>query len=216
MLNIFKKQILEAVDKKPNIPKVFIFIGRSGCGKGTQADLLMTHLCKVGDKSCRTLHIETGALLREFVKGESYTQKLCLKNMNEGVLMPESVMVSLWENYLIENYSGTENIIFDGCPRKLHEAQLLDSALNFYQIKKPTVIYMNVSRDWSEKRLIGRARKDDTPEAVQKRLDWFETEVTKTIDFYRNNPFYNFLDINGEQPIEEVQNEILAKIAPSL
>lgn len=197
-------------------PQVFIFIGRSGCGKGTQADLLMTHLCKLGDKTCKTLHIETGALLREFVKGDSYTQQLCRKSMDEGTLMPEAVMVALWEKYMEDNFTGTENVIFDGCPRKLHEAQLLDSALKFYNIKKPTVIYMNVSREWSEKRLAGRARKDDTADAIKRRLAWFETEVMPTINFYKGNPDYNFIDVNGEQPIEDVQNEILAKLGLNL
>jgi adenylate kinase len=122
----------------------------------------------------------------------------------------------LWTDYLIANYSGTQNMVFDGTPRKLHEAQLLDNALQFYGIEKPVVLYMNVSKEWAEKRLQGRARKDDTPEAISKRLAWFETEVIKTIDFYRNNSYYNFIDINGEQSIEEVQKEILAKIGLNL
>lgn len=210
MFNIFKKK--ENSTNNAVNSKTFIFIGRSGCGKGTQADLLMTHLCEFKDKSCKTLHIETGALLREFAKGNSYTQKLCNEKMKVGGLMPEAVMVALWENHLIEHFSGQENLIFDGCPRKVHEAQLLDSALKFYKIEKPTVLYINVSRDWSEKRLLGRARKDDTPEAIQKRLDWFETEVVPTLNFFKNNSYYNFLDINGEQSIEDVQKEILAKI----
>lgn len=214
MLNIFKKQILGGV--VDNKPKVFIFLGRSGCGKGTQADLLLSHLCKVGNKSCKTLHIESGALLREFSQGGNHTQKKIKEVLAGGILVPESIIVSLWMDFMINNFTGTENMVFDGTPRKLREAQLLDDALRFYGIEKPNVIYVNVSRDWSEKRLLGRARKDDTPEAVQRRLDWFETEVTKTLDFYRNNSYYNFIDVNGEQPIEEVQNELLAKLGLNL
>ena len=215
MLNIFKKQILGEVTGQ-NKPKVFIFVGRSGCGKGTQADLLMSHLCKIGDKACKTFHIETGAFLREFIKGDTYTQKLCKTAMDKGELMPEAVMVDLWQNFLTNNFTGQENLVFDGCPRKLHEAQLLDSAMRFYQLEKPTVICVNVSRDWSEKRLLGRARKDDNPESIKKRLEWFETEVMPTVNYYKSNPYYNFIDINGEQPIEDVQNEILAKLGLNL
>ncbi len=215
MLNIFKKQIV-GEEVKGNISKVFIFLGRSGCGKGTQADLMIAHLCKIGDKSCKTLHVESGALLREFAKGDNYTQKKIKEVLAGGVLVPESVIVSLWTDYLIANFSGTENLVFDGTPRKLHEAQLLDNALQFYGVEKPTVIYVNVSREWSEKRLLGRARKDDTPDAIEKRLTWFETEVMKTIDFFKTNPYYNFIDVNGEQPIEDVQNEILAKLGLNL
>ena len=132
------------------------------------------------------------------------------------MLVPESIIVALWTDYIIANFTGTENMVFDGTPRKLHEAQLLDNALQFYGIEKPNVIYVNVSKEWAEKRLQGRARKDDTADAIAKRLSWFETEVTKTIDFYRNSPYYNFIDINGEQTIEEVQNEILAKLGLNL
>jgi len=209
MLNIFKRQ-------RVNNPQAFIFIGRSGCGKGTQADLLMTHLCQIGDKSCKTLHIESGTLLREFSLGNNYTQKKIKTVLSSGTLVPESMIVSLWTGYIIDNFTGNENLVFDGTPRKLREAQLLDDALHFYGIQKPVVICLNVSSDWSEKRLISRARKDDTPDAIKRRLEWFETEVTKTIDYYRNNPYYNFVDINGEQPIEDVQNEILSKLGLNL
>ena len=86
-------------------PRVFIFIGRSGCGKGTQADLIMKHLCE-HDKSCKTVHVETGALLREFRKGETLTQKKCAEIMEAGGLMPEFLVVGLWSEYLMKNIEG--------------------------------------------------------------------------------------------------------------
>jgi adenylate kinase len=214
MLNIFKRKKEQV--KKVDIPRAFIILGRSGCGKGTQADLLMTHLRNTKGKINKTIHIESGALLRNFAKGDNFTQIKIKSVLSGGVLVPESIIVALWTDYLIANFTGTENLVFDGTPRKLHEAQLLDNALQFYGIEKPNVLCLNVSKDWSEKRLQGRARKDDTPDAIARRLAWFETEVTKTIDFYKNNSYYNFIDINGEQSIEDVQNEILAKLGLNL
>ena len=217
MLNIFKKKSVGEIGVGENIPKVFIFLGRSGCGKGTQADLLRDFLSKNKSKSFRVLHIESGAFLREFVKSSGYTQTKVDNVMKNGALVPESMVVALWTNYLIANFTGKEDMVFDGTPRKLHEAQLLDNALKFYDIEKPNVICLNVSREWSEKRLIARGRgQDDKPESIQRRLDWFENEVTKSLDFYRNSPYYNFIDINGEQPIEDVQNEILSKLGFNL
>lgn len=214
MINFFKKHLTRKSEVAPvgNIPKAFIILGRSGCGKGTQADLLMTHLCKTGDKLCKNVHIESGALLRAFSKGDNYTQEKIGKVLASGALVPESIIVALWTDYLIANFNGSENLVFDGTPRKLHEAQLLDSALQFYQIEKPVVLNINVSAEWAEQRLIGRGRKDDTKEAIARRLAWFETEVMKTINFYKSSSYYNFIDINGEQTIPEVQNEILAKL----
>jgi len=192
------------------IPRAYIFIGRSGCGKGTQADLLSEFLCDKY-KSCRTLHIETGAFLREFIKGDSYTQTLSREIVENGGLMPEAVMVALWEDYLFTNYTGGENLIFDGCPRKLPEAQLLDSAFDFYKVQLPIVFHINVGRDWAVEKLTNRSRKDDNAEAIERRLKWFDVEVEPTINFYKNNPDYIFIEINGEQRIEEVQKEILQK-----
>ncbi len=193
-------------------PKVFIFIGRSGCGKGTQADYLMAHLINNKGELAETLHIESGALLRNFVKGDNFTQTKLRSVLQNGSLVPESIIVSLWTEYIISNFTGTQNMVFDGTPRKLHEAQLLDNALQFYGIEKPVVLYLNVKSDWAEKRLIERARKDDTPGAIAKRLAWFETEVVKTLSFYKHNSYYDFVEINGEQPIEDVHKEILAKL----
>jgi adenylate kinase len=199
-----------------NNPQAFIFIGRSGCGKGTQADLLMKHLRNSEGKISKTLHVESGALLREFITGDNFTQKKVKTVLNSGVLVPESIIVALWTDYIIANFTGVENLVFDGTPRKLHEAQLLDNALQFYGVSRPVVLHVNVSREWSEKRLLGRARKDDTADAIAKRLAWFESEVLPTINYYKTNPYYNFVEINGEQPIDDVQNEILAKLGLNL
>lgn len=216
MLNIFKKQGEKEVGEEKNISKVFIFLGRSGCGKGTQASLLIDYLRQTGDKNCKTLHIESGALIREFSAGDSYTQKKTKFVMDNGLLVPESVIVSLWMNNLADNFTGSENIVFDGCPRKLREAQILNDTLRFFNIEKPAVICVNVSRDWSEKRLLGRARKDDNPESIKKRLEWYETEVVPSVNYFKNDPYYNFIEVNGEQPIADVQNEILAKLGLNL
>ena len=43
-------------------------------------------------------------------------------------------------------------------------------------------------------------------------MDWFDTEVMKSINFFKNNKNCNFIDINGEQTIEEVQAELNKKV----
>src|SRR5574344_103366 len=149
MFNIFKKK-----EEKMTEPKAFIFIGRSGCGKGIQ--------------------VEPGAFFRKFIQGEGYTQELTKQVLNTGGLMPESFVIGLWVSHLMSNFTGEENLIFDGAPRKLQEAILLDGTLNFYNIKDYKVIYVNVSRDWATKRLFARGRKDDTEEGINKRMTWFE------------------------------------------
>jgi len=191
--------------------RLFIIMGRSGCGKGTQVELLIKHLNEKENKF-KTLHVESGSLIRSFSKESGYTQKRTKSVMEQGFLIPEAIIVSLWTNYLVKNYTGTENLVFDGTPRKLREAQLLNDAIEFYGIKKPTLIYIDVSNKWAEERLYGRARKDDNKDAIKKRLSWFETDVMPAINYFKENHNYDFVNINGEQTIEDVHTEIMKKV----
>lgn len=191
--------------------KAFIFMGRSGCGKGTQVELLKQKIAEVY-KGKKILHIETGALFRQLLKSDSYTQKLTKEIVETGGLMPEVMAVAMWSKFLLENFTGEENLLFDGCPRKLVEAKLLDSALKFYKIPKPTIIYMNVTREWATERLLARGRKDDTKEGIESRMNWFDNDVLPVINSYKEDLSYNFIEVNGEQTIEQVQQEINNKL----
>jgi adenylate kinase family enzyme len=205
MFNIFKKENAEKVE-----PMAFVFIGRSGCGKGTQVELLKEEL--KNRYGLNILHLETGSFFREFIKGNSYTQVLSKKTVDSGGLMPGALAMGLWVNYLAKHFTGKENLFFDGAPRKLQEAELLDGVLNFYGIKRYKVVYMNVGKKWSHDRLLARGRKDDTEEGIEKRMAWFDKDVIPCVEYFRNNQNCDFLDINGEQTIEEVRTEINKKV----
>jgi adenylate kinase len=204
MFNIFKKE--ESIIE----PKSFIFIGRSGCGKGTQVNLFKEKISKKDGQNI--IHVETGALLRNLVKTSSYTALKTKDILETGGLMPESIVIGLWMNHLINNFNNKENLVFDGAPRKLQEAILLDGTLNFYGIKNYKVIYVNVSKEWATKRLLGRGRKDDTEEGIIKRMAWFENDVIPCVDYFKNNKNCEVLEINGEQTVEEVHTEIMKKV----
>jgi len=213
MFNFFKKtnQQLRAKKEENKIgPKAYIFVGRSGCGKGTQAELLMNKLKEIDNS--KILHIETGALLREFAKNSSYTAKKTKEIIDTGGLMPESIVISLCTSYLMDNFSGKENLVFDGAPRRLLETEILDNTLKFYNISRYKVVYMNVSREWATKRLLARGRTDDTKEDIEKRMSWFDKDVRPSVEFFKNNESCEFIDINGEQTIEQVHDEITKKV----
>lgn len=194
------------------VPQTFIFIGRSGCGKGTQADLLQKYL-KQTDPGHEIFYLETGNRFREFIKGDSLSSKLSLEISRSGDRQPDFLAVWMWSHLFVEGLKGDESIIIDGTPRSINEARVLDSAIRFYKRNPATVVYLNVSRAWAEKRLAERGRTDDRSMAeVKKRLDWFETDVMPAVEHLQKHTEYRFLDINGEQPMEEVHQEILRKI----
>ncbi len=191
--------------------QAYIFIGRSGCGKGTQVELFKKEL---GEKTgLETIHVETGSLLRDFTKNNgSYSAERTGEVIYTGGLMPEAMVIYLWMRKVVENFTGKENLIFDGAPRKINEAILLDGALNFYGIKKYKVIYINVSKEWATERLLARQRKDDSVEGINKRMEWFDNEVMKSIEFFQVDQHGEFIEVNGEQSIEDVHKELMSKV----
>ncbi|MFA5933856.1 MAG: nucleoside monophosphate kinase [Candidatus Paceibacterota bacterium] len=198
-------------------PQTFIFIGRSGCGKGTQVGLLSEALKKL-DSEREIFHLETGAMFREFIKEENYTSTLSLGVYKTGGLQPAFLAVHIWSHVLIEKFKGIEHLFMDGICRTLPEVLVLDTALRFYNRESATVILLNVSKNWSLDRLHTRAkiegRIDDIKnEDIEKRLSWFDTDVVPAIDHMKHSPLYQVLEINGEQTIEEVHAEILSKLS---
>lgn len=190
--------------------QTYIFIGRSGCGKGTQAGLLQE---KIKTKDSREIfYLENGQKFREFISGETYTQKQSLEIYKNGALQPAFLSVHLWAHNMIEQMKDNVHLFIDGSPRRIEECPVLDSAMKFYNREHPHVIYINVSREWSKIRLANRARVDDDSKEVEKRLNWFDTEVLPAVEYLRNNPLYRFIDIDGEQTIEGVHNDILQAI----
>ncbi|WKZ26402.1 MAG: nucleoside monophosphate kinase [Candidatus Paceibacterota bacterium] len=189
--------------------RTFMFFGPSGSGKGTQAKLLIDFL--ENKQGRKVIYIETGQKIREFIINGGYTSRLTKEIIDKGGLLPAFLPVWLWTSHLNENFTGEEDLVLDGLCRRPYEAPVLDSALKFYKLDKPFVVSLNVSRDWSMERLKSRGRKDDTEEYINSRLDWYEKEVAPSVDFFRNNPDYNLLEINGEQPIEKVYEEIIQK-----
>lgn len=194
-------------------PQTYIFIGRSGSGKGTQVSLLMD-LLKEKDPGRNIFYLESGQKFRDLLSQKGYTQDLAREISKKGELQPSFLAIHIWSHIMIESMTGNEHIVIDGTPRTLSEAIIFDSAMNFYGIKNPKVIYINVSEDWARERLHERGRSDDiSDKSVEGRLAWFNSDVLPCVEFFKNKKdSYDYLEINGEQTIEEVHKEIISKI----
>ena len=189
--------------------QTIIFIGRSGSGKGVQSQLLRNYIAEK-DPQTPILYIETGEHFRFHIKDSGYTWDLARTVNETGGRQPDFLAVWIWSHLFIEKIKGGEHLVFDGTPRSLKEAQMLDTALPFYKRVHPTVIHLDVSHEWSEDRLRGRGRADDLKtEVVARRMAWYENDVVPAVDFYRNTHSYRFLHINGEQTPKEVFEDIM-------
>lgn len=188
-----------------------IFIGRSGCGKGTQAALLRERIHRLDEAKRPILYVETGEHFRRFIRQAGLSSKLSREAYERDERQPDFLAAWMWADLLIRELEPDMHLVFDGAPRARAEAELLTTALSFYGRERPTVIHLDVSRKWSEEKLLARGRSDDrTLAKIDKRLDWFDRDVVPAMDYFRANPYYRFVEVNGEQTVPEVHRDIVA------
>ncbi|MFA5013595.1 MAG: nucleoside monophosphate kinase [Candidatus Paceibacterota bacterium] len=193
-------------------PLIVTFLGKSGSGKGTQVKLLR-------DKFDLD-YIGTGELLRERKKTSDFTGTKIAEVIDSGGISPTCVVFFLWMAKLEEFKKKTDfnGIVFDGSPRRIKEAYMLDEALEWYEWNNSVkVILIDISDEEVEKRMLLRAneagaekRPEDSVEGIRKRLEWFKEEVGPVINYYEEKG--KLIKINGEQTIEKVFEDILKAI----
>ena len=189
------------------IPKAttLVFLGRSGCGKDTQVEFLRKRPDFAG-----ALEISTGNRFREFAKKETLLGRKTKEILDAGKRQPDWFGFATWLSSFGDSIQGEEILLASGSPRSLREAGLEDEALEFVKRPRAVAIYLNVSRTAAKKRLLLRARHDDSEKEIESRLDWFETDVLPVVEYYRNNKC--LIEINGDPAPEEVFKELEEKL----
>jgi adenylate kinase family enzyme len=194
----------------PLEPQTYIFISRSGGGKGTQVDLLKKYFEK--NNLGKVFHLETGGTFRNFFSEGSHASLLAKEISNRGELLPSFLAVWAWGSDLIRNVEQENHIFLDGTPRQLDEQQMLIEALKFFNRNNFTVINVNISRECALGRMLSRKREDDNIDGITKRLDWFDTDVFPVLEVFKKNPDCRYIEVDGEKEIDEIHQDILAKL----
>lgn len=185
--------------------KFLSILGRAGSGKGTQAELL--------GRLFPFKHISTGQLLRDRAQEKDFLGKKIADILEVGGIIPTPITFMLWMPELekLAQQTTYQGLLFDGSPRKLHEAQMLDDTLELYGWSEHMrVLNINISKEEAMRRLLLRARSDDDEASIRSRLAWFKTYVEPTLDHYRKKGL--LVDVQGEQPVEDVHKEVLLKL----
>ena len=203
-------------------------IGPSGAGKGTQAArLVATH---------DLLHIATGDLFRDALEKRTALGFLTRQYMNSGELVPDEVVGSLIEEWMVKVMPGKE-ILFDGFPRTRHQATLLDELSRRQDRRLRAAIYLKVSDEEIIRRLPGRiicrtcqtpyhidyrppavegrcdlcrgelqTRDDDKSEIVRARIRTSHRTLEPLLDHYAENQ--KLVIVDGEGSVERVFESI--------
>lgn len=181
-----------------------VLLGRQGAGKGTQCVRLSRHLV--------IPHISTGDMLRAAVREGTELGKMAKAVIDAGKLVGDDIMVGIVAERLEADDARTRGYILDGFPRTVAQAIALDEITSSRPLEM--AIDLDVPRDLVLSRLSARRvcrdcganyqasgndpspwtcdncggdvvqRDDDTPAAINQRLDLYETQTQPLIDYY--------------------------------
>ena len=177
----------------------FVLFGIQGSGKGTQAKI-------ISEKFHLTI-IEAGEALRHLAQEKSELGEKVKGIVESGNLVPAPILVEIIENFL-SKLPADQPVLFDGFPRNFEQKVLFDEMMTKHH-RDFTAININLPQEETIKRLLSRARHDDVPEIMTKRIRIFIQDTTPIIEQYRIQN--KVIDINGYQTIEEVSREIISK-----
>ena len=186
--------------------KRIVLLGPPGCGKGTQSKLLV--------ERNNFLQLSTGDLLREETSNrESRYREEINRIMKNGDLVPDKIVIDLIIEK-ITNFSD-QNLIFDGFPRNINQASVLDQSLDSISVNLDHAILIDVDFGILEERIKNRVkennnqqqRQDDNLETLLKRIEVYKKDTFPIIEYYKKKGILKTID--GMKSIDEVSNEIL-------
>ena len=174
-----------------------IIFGAPGTGKGTQSQNII--------EKYQLVHLSTGDILREEIKNGSPVGLAAKKYIDDGLLVPDSVIFDLLFDRTSKN-TNSKGFIFDGFPRNNVQAEILDQKLAEMQTPISLVLYLDVTEEELFKRILLRAqisgRADDTAAVIKKRIEVYTQQTQPLLDYYRQQG--KLIPIAGMGTIEEV------------
>ena len=205
----------------------YVIMGVQGCGKGTQAHMLMEKLDLV--------HISVGDIFRWHIQHHTKLGAQVKRIVASGNLVGDDIVEAIVSRRL-EEHDWNYGFILDGFPRSVTQAQFF---LESYDID--AVIHIHVPDEVVRERVLSRrlctecgldynlishrpmkedecdvcggqlvSRPDDTSEVLAERLQDYHSKTEPVLDLFRCKELV--LDINGESPPESIQSEICSRL----
>lgn len=194
-----------------NKPKIFILVGRSGSGKGTQLELLKKYI--VSNYNTVAKVVVMGDIFRSFFKEPGYVQDIARDvSMKQGKFQPDFLTDALFVRNTIDIIDANSSLFFDGYPRNIKQLEIIKELLLYIKREEIFVININVSRENVKARMISRGRGDDNEVAIESRLNEYDKFIIPMLKELKKDTFFKYFEINGEGNIEDIHNDIINKI----
>ena len=204
-----------------------IIFGPPGAGKGTQSQNIA--------KKFNLYKLSTGDLLRNEIKNKTEIGKKIEQIIDHGDFVTDDIVNKILK-IVVTNSSYRNRIIFDGYPRNITQAENLDIMLNEDNQSISFILFLNVTREVIEKRILGRIicekcnqtlneylnkeeieqhecgdnylikRKDDNLETIITRYEDYMKKTKPVLDFYSSRSYFH--EIDGSQKIQVITSKI--------
>lgn len=148
---------------------MIVFFGPAGAGKSVQGQILASR------HGWRWLSM--GQMLRDTKDAG------LVEIMHRGELIDSAKTNEIMNQALVEA-RDIENVILDGYPREINQATWLIEHKADHNREVDLVIVLEVPRDEILKRLQLRGRADDTPEAIDRRLTQYRSEIYPILEYF--------------------------------
>lgn len=183
--------------------------GPPGAGKGTQSKRLL--------EKYNLTYISTGDILRKEIAEGSILGMKAKAIIEKGGLADDEIIVQIIES-VIRKDEKSNGILFDGFPRTIVQAYILDGLLLRLGTSLSAMLSLDVPKDELITRMMERAktsgRKDDTLDVIKFRLEEYENKTKPVADFYKAKGLYHAIDGTGS--IESITNKLTETISNTL
>ena len=182
-----------------------IIFGPPGAGKGTQSE----HLKEKYDLT----YISTGQVLRaEMAAGTEIGLKV--KDIIEhGGLASDEIVTEIIEKFIL-NHSDSNGFLFDGFPRTVKQAEILEELFKRYNMDLNGVLSLEVPENLLIERMLERGktsgRADDNIESIHFRFVEYENKTKPVLHFYEDRNILH--PINGVGSIEDIFKDLCKTI----
>ena len=204
-----------------------VLFGPPGAGKGTQAQ-------NIADKF-NLYQVSSGDILRNEINKNTEIGKKIETTISKGEFVIDEIVNKLLKK-IISNPSNRNRLIFDGYPRNIVQAENLELILNANNQSINFILFLKVSREVMEKRILGRIvcekcnkifneninteeienhvcgkiylkkRQDDNHETIINRYDDYMKKTMPVLNFFSSRNYFH--EIDGSKNIQEISNKI--------
>ena len=206
-----------------------VLFGPPGAGKGTQA-------ARITD-STGLPQVSTGDMLRAAVKNGTDTGIAAKQYMDEGKLVPDSIIIDLIKERILES-DAKNGVMFDGFPRTVPQAEALAGITEVTHVIAIEVLDSRIVEricgryscatcgavyhdSFNPTKLDGvcdecggndmKRRADDNESTVLQRLSAYHEQTSPLASWYESKGIIH--RINGDRAIDEITSDILQALS---